>query len=299
MDASGALTPVTKEPHRDVYPLRQRMTTMHPRLRNHLALLCLVLLLAGCASEALVSIDAAKLVPRADQTPQRVQVRVTDIRHDANLERTAYGGTPMGRITLQPPVQELVTLLVKATADEVLAHHGITEPQTVLYGIRTFDIATPATLFYWDVNAKIELVLRVRGQDRTVSGWATERTFVWPSEEMIAARAERFRTRRAMPLPAKRTLVATPTRVTHSARRPRTRAPFCVGCTGWQRRRESAAGNPSCAAPSHERSWIASKGNPKTGPADRLDYRPVAGGRNGMGLQVQHACESAFSAAIR
>jgi len=158
---------------------------MQPRVRNHLAVLCLVVLLAGCASEALVSIDAAKLVPRADQTPQRAKVRVTDIRREVTLERTAYGGGSLGRIALQPPTQELVTLLVKATADEVLAQRGITEPQTVLCGIRTFDIATPATPFYCDVNVKIVLVLRVRGQDRTVSGWATERTFVWPSEEMI------------------------------------------------------------------------------------------------------------------
>jgi len=35
------------------------------------------------------------------------------------------------------------------------------------------------------VNTRIELLLRVRGQDREVSATATERTYIWPSEEMI------------------------------------------------------------------------------------------------------------------
>lgn len=157
---------------------------MHPR-RNRLAVLSLIALLAGCA-EALVSIDAAQVVPRASQTVPRAQVRVTDIRHEVNLERTTYGGGSLGQIRLKPPTPEIVKAVIEAKADEVLARLGITEPQTVLCGIRTFDIATPATPFYWDVNAKIELVLRVRGQDRSVAGLATERTFVWPSERMIA-----------------------------------------------------------------------------------------------------------------
>jgi len=92
----------------------------------------------------------------------------------------------MGRIALTPPTPDLVKAIVQAQADEVLTRRGITAPQTVLCGIRRFDITTPATVFYWDVNAKIELVLRVRGEDRTVLGLASERTFVWPSEGLIA-----------------------------------------------------------------------------------------------------------------
>ena len=51
--------------------------------------------------------------------------------------------------------------------------------------IRIFDIKTPATLLYWDVNTTIELVLRVGNQDRIVTGTATERTYIWPSQEII------------------------------------------------------------------------------------------------------------------
>lgn len=79
----------------------------------------------------------------------------------------------------------MIGAVVEAKADQVLASRGVTEAQTVQCGIRTFEIATSATPLYWDVNAKIELVLRVHGQDRTVSGMATERTYVWPSEALI------------------------------------------------------------------------------------------------------------------
>jgi hypothetical protein len=78
-----------------------------------------------------------------------------------------------------------VRAVVESAADEALARQGATEAQTVLCGIRVFEVTTPATALYWDVQATIELVLRVRGQDRPVSGAATERTFTWPSTEII------------------------------------------------------------------------------------------------------------------
>jgi uncharacterized lipoprotein YajG len=159
---------------------------MLTRTHDRVALVALVALLGGCAApNVVVPIDTAQIVPHEKDTSSRVQVQVIDIRREANLERTTIGGVSMGRITLQPPAQDLVQAVVEAKADQVLASRGVTEAQTVQCGIRTFEIATPATPLYWDVNAKIELVLRVHGQDRTVSGMATERTYVWPSEALI------------------------------------------------------------------------------------------------------------------
>ena len=155
--------------------------------RSSLAILT-TLLLAGCAtgvSNVEVPINLPQAVPISMAAPRRAQVQVTDIRKDANLERTSIGGVSMGRITLKPPENELVQKLIETKADEVLLRRGETDPQTVLCGIRVFMIATPATMVYWDINTTIELVLRVRGQDRTVSGAATERTFIWPSDEII------------------------------------------------------------------------------------------------------------------
>lgn len=159
---------------------------MLTRTYDRVALAALVALLGGCAaSSVVVPIDTAQIAPHGDGASNRVQVQVTDIRKEASLERTTIGGISMGRITLQPPAEALVQAVVEAKADQVLASRGATEPQTVQCGIRTFEIATPATPLYWDVNAKIELVLRVHGQDRAVSGMATERTYVWPSEALI------------------------------------------------------------------------------------------------------------------
>lgn len=158
------------------------------RGRNHRRAVwgALAALLGGCAtSNVVVPIDAAQIVPQAAAPARRAAVEVSDIRKEARLERTTIGGISMGRITLEPPAGELVRTIIQAKAEQVLASRGTAELQTVLCGIRTFEIATPATPLYWDVKANVELVLRVHGQDRTVSGTATERTFVWPSEALI------------------------------------------------------------------------------------------------------------------
>ena len=160
---------------------------MPRRIHVSAALLLLVTQLGGCATSnnVLVPINTMQFVAAGPALPRSAQVQVTDIRREANLERTTIGGISMGQITLKPAVPELVQAVVEAQADKVLARRGVTAPQTVLCGIRAFEVVTPATPLYWDINAKIELVLRVRGQDRSVSGAATERTFVWPSAALI------------------------------------------------------------------------------------------------------------------
>jgi uncharacterized lipoprotein YajG len=151
-----------------------------------LAILALSALLAGCATDRLdVKVPLGVTKP-STAAAHRAVVQVTDIRKEATLERTTVGGVSLGRIHLQPSEQELVRAVIEASAYEALARRGGAGSLTILAGIRVFDVATPATPLYWDVTTTIELVLRVQGQDRTIAGNATERTFVWPSEEMIA-----------------------------------------------------------------------------------------------------------------
>jgi hypothetical protein len=148
----------------------------------------LVFIVAGCASqskEIAVSINTAQIVGRAAEAPRRVKVEVTDIRKKVTLELT-FGSYSMGWIELRPSALELVRAVVQAKADEVVARQGITDPQTVLCGIRVFDIATPANPFYLDIIAKIEIVLRVRRQERTATASATDRA-LYPSEELISS----------------------------------------------------------------------------------------------------------------
>lgn len=150
------------------------------------AALGLFALLAGCASpEIVVNIDAIPAATQHASNEQAVKVEITDIRKASNQERTTIGGVSMGKVILKPPEDELIRLLVQAKADEAFARHPAAAPRLVLCGIREFQVSTPATLLYWDVNTKIELVLRVHDRDRVVSGSATERTYVWPSQEII------------------------------------------------------------------------------------------------------------------
>lgn len=137
-------------------------------------------------SDVTIIVDMAKLAPERTAAPRLAKVEVSDIRKSVNQERTTIGGISMGQITLQPPDAELVKGLVEGEANAALAKLGKdTAPETIYCGIREFQVETPATMLYWDVTTRIELVLRVAGQDRPVSAKATERTFVWPSQELI------------------------------------------------------------------------------------------------------------------
>ena len=161
---------------------------MLARLAHRIAVFSTIFLFAACVTpgeKVAVTIDPAQIVGRAADAPRRAKVEVTDIRKSAEMERTALGAS-LGPIDLRPPAPELVRAIVQAKADEVIVRQGIADPPVVLAGIRVFDIATPSTPVYWDINTKIEVVLRVRGQDRTVTASATDRTFVWPSEELIS-----------------------------------------------------------------------------------------------------------------
>ena len=163
-------------------------------MRHHwlerLVAVALIALPAGstiAAPDFFVPISAAKAVSRNSETPRLAQVRVTDVRTLASraLEVTTIGGLSMGQIRLETSVPDLVQEVIETKADEVLVRRGVTEAQTVSCGILAFEVATPATPLYWDIRARIELGLRVGGQERTVTGAAAERTFLWPTKEII------------------------------------------------------------------------------------------------------------------
>lgn len=114
----------------------------------------------------------------------RARALVTDSRSETVFRRTTIGDTHLSHIELYPAVPEVVQRMVEAQADRALASRtGPTE--TIECEITVFDIRTPATMLYWDVEARMELNLRTRGRERTVSAAASERTFLWPSQEII------------------------------------------------------------------------------------------------------------------
>lgn len=152
------------------------------------AVLLAALALGGCAgsvSDVVVPIDAAAIVHAAPAASRVTKLEIADIRHHSAPERTTIGGISMGRITFAPPEVELVRTIVTSGLDAALARPGVAAPAIVYCGIRAFDVTTPATPLYWDVTTAVEIVLRVGGQDRVASGKAVERTFAWPSPEII------------------------------------------------------------------------------------------------------------------
>jgi hypothetical protein len=156
-------------------------------MRTRVALIAAVIL-AGCATggqELVVPVDAAAIAGPASGA-RATKLEIADIRQVIRMERTSIGAVSMGRIVLQPQETELVRAVVGSRLDAALARHGGAAPESVYCGMRVFDVITPATALFWDVTAKVELVLRVRASERALSGSATERTYAWPSEEIIA-----------------------------------------------------------------------------------------------------------------
>ena len=125
--------------------------------------------------------------PARDQSPAgHARVLVKDSRKEAVFRRTTIFDIQMSHIELYPPVPELVRRMVEAAVDRLLASRVENPPETIECKIAVFDIRTPATMLYWDVETRMELTLHGRGWSRTVLASASERTFLWPSQEIIA-----------------------------------------------------------------------------------------------------------------
>ena len=145
-------------------------------------------LLSGCSgamSDVVVpvSLDTPPSVAQDQALPASVEV--VDLRLDSTMRRTAFAAS-LGKVTLSPPEGELVKALVAKALQRIdgdLSLLGV--PPTIYCGIKTFDIITPATPLYWDVTTRIELILRARKKERTVSAEAVEQTWTYPSEEII------------------------------------------------------------------------------------------------------------------
>ncbi len=140
----------------------------------------------GCAAESIrIEIDPYSITPGPPIERSSTQVEVTDIREHQEMARTAMG-VHLSDVTLKPDAEEIIRILVQGRLDQFVAQNpGTSLPGRIIVGIRTFDIATPSTALYWDVTASIEIVVRINATDYDVKGSATDRTYVWPSQEMM------------------------------------------------------------------------------------------------------------------
>lgn len=160
----------------------------------------LCLLLAGCAvgpGNVQVELMAYAVPPAVGTTRGLVQVDpVREARQGAvgRLigQRTGLGGMSMGQVEVNPSPVSITTSVLQAE----LQNQGFTivdtgAPVQLSARLTRFEIQTPATALYWDINGSVELEVEAKRsgsqqQTATYQARCTERTYAWPGETLIA-----------------------------------------------------------------------------------------------------------------
>lgn len=164
-----------------------------------------VLVLAGCAADmgdVIVPVSphqaAAGESALARLPPTRIRIAsVTDARGVAGPagrigERKTLGEISMGEVEITPPPIELLKVMLTSELEQ--AGHDVVDTDadvTVTSRLETFGLTTPVTLTYWDVTIDAAATLqaeRVGGTafESSYSANCVERTYVWPSQDIIA-----------------------------------------------------------------------------------------------------------------
>lgn len=140
-------------------------------------------LLCACAGDMSVRVQA----PVAQSGTPLAQVTVNDLRAPgvAASKRDAAFGVPMGNITFNPHETQLVKQLLEVELTRHFRENGDQRQRDYLCEIVEFGVNTNTTPLYWDVVARIRLVIKHGGKDYQLSGTSTERTFVWPGEAIV------------------------------------------------------------------------------------------------------------------
>ena len=100
-------------------------------------------------------------------------------------ERTTVGDVTMGYVTMSPPPEVLFTNAI--AAELRAAGHAVSGgPSRVSGEVTRFALSTPATALYWDVTIDAALAVNVNGRVSTYADRCVQRTYSWPSDELIA-----------------------------------------------------------------------------------------------------------------
>lgn len=175
-------------------------TARAPRVLPVIVLLPLVL--CGCAvgpQNVLVSLPPyeSQLAARASAPTPRAAVSiepVRDARRDATGaligERTALN-VSMGQIEMSPIPVEMIRQLLRAELT-MLGYRIVSAEEQFSIGaqIRKFEVLTPSTAIYWDMNGVIEFEVIITARDGKKQSMryeasCTDRTYAYPSEELI------------------------------------------------------------------------------------------------------------------
>lgn len=153
---------------------------------KNVIILLLSMALTGCASDVLIKIDSP--TPSATASQRKLaEVKVNDLRTPgvASSKREAAFGVPMGNITFEPRAAEILKRELEVELTNLLAMKGLEKKQFFTSDLLEFGVNTDTTPVYWDVIGKIRLRIKVGEKVHNLAGSHTERTYVWPGEEII------------------------------------------------------------------------------------------------------------------
>lgn len=100
-------------------------------------------------------------------------------------ERTTVGDVTMGYVTVTPPPEVLFTNAISAEL-RAAGHTVSGGPSRVSGKVTRFVLSTPATALYWDVTIDAALSVNVNGRVVSYSDRCVQRTYGWPSDDLIA-----------------------------------------------------------------------------------------------------------------
>jgi hypothetical protein len=131
--------------------------------------------------------------------PTRIELELREIREPQGTgllpgrigERKTIGNISMGLVSISPPVGRLLADML--SAELMAAGHQLTDGMaqvTITGEVLRFALRTDVTTVYWDVVVDAAVMVIATGPvHRETGNYAArhmERTYVWPSGEVIA-----------------------------------------------------------------------------------------------------------------
>lgn len=146
----------------------------------------LAILSSGCVGN--VNVKLAPPPPTTNSFQESLaEVEVYDVRPPRAFDgkREAAFGVPMGDVSFTSDVAGIVKQTLEAELSPLLKSKGILAKPRYVGELREFGVRTDATVLYWDVIGSIQVVLKMEKKQFPLSGTFTERTYVWPGEDVI------------------------------------------------------------------------------------------------------------------
>lgn len=139
----------------------------------------------GTTKNLIVSIDQQDFSNHSENRQSISNaVEVFDVRESSMMKRESLG-VSLGQVTLKPNEINLIKSVIENALHQTLRNKIINPELKVYCGIKKFDISTPSTAFSWNIITKIRIILRVDDTERMIESGSQERTYIWPSEDII------------------------------------------------------------------------------------------------------------------